>query len=75
MTCFSPKRSIDGALCGDGLKDADGVEEDDEDGDWCDVADERLPGCVEKGIGDVQLGFGVFGGHDPAGEEGDEDAS
>ena len=38
---------------GDGLKDANGVEENDEDSDWSNVAHEGLPGCVEGGVGNV----------------------
>jgi|GEM_PF-4961486 len=60
---------------GDGLKDADSVEEDDKHGDWRDVTDEGLPSCVEGRVADLQLGFGVLGGHEPSGEEGDEDAA
>ena len=57
------------------LQEADGVEEHNEHGDRRDVAHEGLPSCVEGGVGNVQFGFGAFGGHEPAGKEGNEDAA
>ena len=52
------------------LKNADGVEENNEDGDGGDVTDKSLPGEVEGGIVDVELRFGAFSFHEPAGKQG-----
>ena len=57
------------------LQKADGVEEDDEDGHRRNVAYKCLPSKIESGVGNFEFGFGTFGRHEPAGKEGNEDAT
>lgn len=43
------------------LQQADGVEEDDENGYRCNVTHESLPGGIENGIGNFELSLGAIG--------------
>ena len=53
-----------------GLKHADGVKEDDGDGDWGDETNEYSPDGIAYVTFHVELGVaGVFG-HEPAGKHG-----